>query len=1316
MATLALAAAGAAVGGALLPAGVSLFGATLSGAVIGSQVGALAGSFIDQALLSPSGSARTASGPRLSDLKVTASTEGAAIPRLYGRSRLGGQLIWATDIEEERVVSGASSAKGGGGSSGSGGAQYLYYANFAIALCEGPITSIGRVWADGKEIDLSDYTWRIYTGTESQTPDSLIAAREGAGSAPAYRGVAYIVFERMPLARFANRIPQLSFEVYRAVDPFESQVRGVVLIPGCGEFVYAPEPVTRDIGFSESEAENIHTRQGGTDWDVAIDQLQATLPNARSVSLVVSWFGTDLRAGHCQLRPAVDTGDKSTSPIAWSVAGLDRTTAPVVSTVDGRAAYGGTPSDQTVIAAIQNLRSRGFSVTLTPFILMDVPAGNTLPDPYTSAAGQPAYPWRGRITVDPAPGRPGSPDKTATAASQLAAFIGTAAPGDFAIVDGAVAYSGPDEWSFRRLVLHYAHLAVAAGGVDAFVLGTELRGLTQVRSSASAYPFVTALMSLAADVKSVLGSSTKVTYAADWSEYFGHQPQDGSNDVYFHLDPLWSSPHIDAIGIDLYWPLSDWRDGVDHLDRAAGARSIYDLDYLKSNIGGGEGFDWYYASAADRDAQVRTPITDGAGKPWVFRYKDLKSWWLNQHYNRPAGSESASPTSWVPQSKPVWVMEIGCPAADRGSNQPNVFVDPKSSESFLPYYSRGTRDDLIQRRYLQAFHEAFDPAHEGYMAGSNPTSAMYGGPMLALDRMHVYAWDARPYPAFPAKLDVWGDGPNWRLGHWLTGRIASQPLNAVVSALLEDYGFAAFDVAALEGIVPGFVVDRVMSARDALQPLSLAYFFDALESVGAIRFRHRGAEASVATLSPDVLVETRPGADLLTLTRAQETELPASAKLNYSASETDYRQAVAEARRLVGASGRVSLAELPIVMDAEQATQIAESWLFEAWAARERASFALPPSRLAIEPGDVVSVELAGNTRLLRISEIGDHGARDVEARSIDPDVYAQSAAAPRPQASSPDVHVGQPLGIFLDLPLLIGSEQPHIGYVAAAQKPWPGPIAFYRSPETWGYTLRALVTVAATTGVTLDPLAPGPEGRVDRAARLRVRLDQGELASISLLALLAGGNAAAIQNAAGDWEVLQFQSASLVAPATYELSTLLRGQLGTEDAMSSSLPAGARFVLLDSALAPVDMGRSDVGLPFNWRFGPSSRDLGHASYAGATHTFTGVGLRPLSPVHVRATRTGGDVVISWIRRTRVGGDNWAADEVPLGEESERYEVDILDGSTVKRTLTATSASVTYTAAQQTDDFGTPQPSYTLRVYQIAAGYGRGGPRQAVVP
>jgi len=129
MATLALAVVGAAVGGALLPAGLSVLGATLTGAELGSQVGALTGSFIDQALLGASGQPLQ-QGPRLSNLRVMASTEGAPVPRLYGRARLGGQIIWATNFEEEVVESGSGGAgKGGLGGGASAGVEYRYYAN-----------------------------------------------------------------------------------------------------------------------------------------------------------------------------------------------------------------------------------------------------------------------------------------------------------------------------------------------------------------------------------------------------------------------------------------------------------------------------------------------------------------------------------------------------------------------------------------------------------------------------------------------------------------------------------------------------------------------------------------------------------------------------------------------------------------------------------------------------------------------------------------------------------------------------------------------------------------------------------------------------------------------------------------------------------------------------------------------------------------------------------------------------------------------------------------------------------------------------------
>jgi len=637
MASILLASAGAAIGGSI---GGSVLG--VSAATIGGAVGSFAGSVIDSWIISSLAPGQRIEGQRLDNLQITTSTEGAVIPRVYGRMRIGGNIIWATDFNETVSTTTQGGGKGGGGPKVTTTA-YFYSASFAVALCEGPITGIGRIWADGKPLDLSSVTWRLYKGGEVQSPDPFIEARMGTGSAPAYCGTAYVMFEELPLEQFGNRIPQLSFEVFRPIvepDTAEGMVRAVTLIPGTGEFIYSTQAISRGTG-GNTASENVHSTTAEPDIIVALDQLQAAAPNLESISLVVSWFGIDLRAGNCQVKPGIENTVKVTTPKSWAVNGVTRGNAYVISLdTGGRSAYGGTPADFTVVQAIQEIKARGLRVTFYPFLLMDIPAGNTLPDPWsdnTAVIGQDTYPWRGRITCSPAAGYAGTVDKNAAAATQVSAFLGNAQVADFAVSGEAVSWTGGSDWGFRRMILHYAHLCAAAGGVDTFLIGSELRGLTTIRDTATNYPVVTALKQLAADVAGILGVRTGISYAADWSEYFGHQPNDGSGDLFYHLDPLWADPNIHFIGIDNYLPLSDWRDGAEHLDAQAGWASIRDLDYLRSNIEGGEGFDWFYASDADRAAQVRTPISDGLfGEDWIFRPKDIFGWWSNRHHDRQA--------------------------------------------------------------------------------------------------------------------------------------------------------------------------------------------------------------------------------------------------------------------------------------------------------------------------------------------------------------------------------------------------------------------------------------------------------------------------------------------------------------------------------------------------------------------------------------------------------------------------------------------------------------------------------------------------------
>jgi len=239
MATLVLGAVGTAIGGAF---GGAILG--FSGAAIGGFIGSTVGSVVDSWIVSSLAPAQRIEGARLDTLRITSATEGAVIPRLYGRMRVGGIIIWATDFREEIKTTTQGGGKGGGGGKVTT-TEYLYYASFAIGLCEGAITGIGRVWADGKAMDMTGVTWRWYPGDEVQAPDPFISVKMGAANTPAYRGMAYVVFEELDLSPFGNRLPQISFEVFRPLadpDTAEGLTRAVTLIPPQASSPMRPTP------------------------------------------------------------------------------------------------------------------------------------------------------------------------------------------------------------------------------------------------------------------------------------------------------------------------------------------------------------------------------------------------------------------------------------------------------------------------------------------------------------------------------------------------------------------------------------------------------------------------------------------------------------------------------------------------------------------------------------------------------------------------------------------------------------------------------------------------------------------------------------------------------------------------------------------------------------------------------------------------------------------------------------------------------------------------------------------------------------------
>src|SRR6185437_1288904 len=155
----------------------------------------------------------------------------------------------------------------------------------------------------------------------------------------------------------------------------------------------------------------------------------------------------------------------------------------------------------------------------------------------------------------------------------------------------------------------------------------------------------------------------------------------------------------------------------------------------------------------------------------------------------------------------------------------------------------------------------------------------------------------------------------------------------------------------------------------------------------------------------------------------------------------------------------------------------------------------------------------------------------------------------------------------------------------------------------------------------------------------------------------------------------------------TYTLSRLLRGQVGSEWAIAPTLAAGAPLVLLDQNVVALASGLEALERDLLVRVVAANRDYGDATAGALEVTPQATALRPLTPVHIKAVRGSSGVTFTWIRRTRIDGDSWVG-EVPLGEDSEQYAVDILSGDEVVRTLNVTVPMALYAAADELADFG----------------------------
>ncbi len=622
-------------------------------------------------------------------------------------------------------------------------------------------------------------------------------------------------------------------------------------------------------------------------------------------------------------------------------------------------------------------------------------------------------------------------------------------------------------------------------------------------------------------------------------------------------------------------------------------------------------------------------------------------------------------------------------------------------ESALPPYSIGARDDLIQRRVLDAYLTHWDGESD-----ANPISSITGKPMI--EEMMLWAWDARPHPAFPARADVWADGASWRLGHWLNGRAGLSGLGEVVLDVCARAGFTDVDVTTLRGAVSGYVVDAPMSARDALEPLMAAYDFTAAEREGRLSFFHRETQDLVEVGADDMSAASaaEPFAQ-----RGDPQETAVEARVRFLDAARDYLIAGVSARRMDAAEGGVASIEAPLVLEPEAAEVMAQRVLADQRAHTETLRLELGPHQQALEPGD--RVRLSGRADVFEVERIEEAEILSLELRRARDDNAAQLGLADPNAPAAPQL-APTPAVSILDLPPLPSAEDDDRPLAAVFASPWFGAHDIYAGAST---TQRGAATQAAVMGELLWALWPGPVDRWDDGNVTRIKLYAGALSSATKLAVLNGANVFAIE-AGGEWEIIQAQHCVLVAPGEYELSGLMRGRLGSAHAMAAPHPVGARIVLLDQKLARLSISAHEWGEALEIVAPPAGGASTHNRAARFAVTLPHVALRPWAPAHVRARRdSAGDVAISWVRCARIGGDSWGPGEPPLGEPAESYLLEVLEGGgAVVRTAEALSSPFIYTAAQQSADFGAPPASLRLRIGQIAASGALGLNKELTIP
>lgn len=580
-----------------------------------------------------------------------------------------------------------------------------------------------------------------------------------------------------------------------------------------------------------------------------------------------------------------------------------------------------------------------------------------------------------------------------------------------------------------------------------------------------------------------------------------------------------------------------------------------------------------------------------------------------------------------------------------------------------------------------------------------------------------------------------------RVSYW-SGGSASSELSSVVREICVTAGIpeGLVDTSELHAYVEGFMIGRNTTPRAILDKLAQAYFFEAVETDGILKFRHYG-NSSILTIPEDDLIPEGENYNSLVETPRSALELPIEVRVQYLDREGDYQYGNQHARRVafgnVASANAASNLEIPAALTPDRARQIAERHLYTAWAQRVRYKTQLPWRYLPYDVSDVVTFAMNdGRDVQARLAKtvVGADFKIEVGALSEDEETYTSTIKGARSDGVL-NRYVDRPsiiIPFVINTPLLRDQDattfQKSLHYLAAGSISGSfNGVVVSTLPDARGpAAVTGTITRPLTYGAILEDIShhrPIWHTEFEREVTVTLLGASGELSSVSHEAFLAGSNAALIGNT-DRWEVVQFRDAELIGDAVYRLRVFLRGRRGTEWAIPTHAENDWFILLEPSTLEPQQVDTDLRGGTLVYAFARAGQHFENSEIRN--FEFKANDLRPYAPADIRGVENpDGSVTFTWQRRTRLGG-GWkdGTGEVPLNETITKYELFILssdftelaeedillNGEHLRHVSDISENSWTYTAGDRSADGNDVTTEIFVVIYQWSEAAGRGFP------